>query len=164
MLQAGKDPVEARRGQRIAAVLSAAKAMTFAECADRFIEAHAAGWRPKNTAQWRASLPPTLFRSSAHCRSSRSTPPRDEGARADLEVEYRDRRPRPQPHRAVLDWAKVHGHRTGENPARWSGHLEKLLPASAKVAVVEHHAAMPYVELPAFMAGASQRPDRGSRA
>jgi len=52
----------------------------------------------------------------------------------------------------VLDWAKVRGYRQGDNPARWKGHLDKLLPAPAKVRKPEHHAAMPYAELPAFMA------------
>ena len=33
----------------------------------------------------------------------------------------------------VLDWAKVRGYRQGDNPARWKGHLDKLLPAPAKV-------------------------------
>jgi integrase len=51
----------------------------------------------------------------------------------------------------VLDWAKVHGYCTGENPARWRGHLDKLLPRRSKVKRVKHHAALPYAELPAFM-------------
>jgi len=51
----------------------------------------------------------------------------------------------------ILDWAKVRGYRDGENPARWRGHLDKLLPAPGKVASVKHHAAMPYDDVPAFM-------------
>jgi integrase len=51
----------------------------------------------------------------------------------------------------ILDWAKVRGYRDGENPARWRGHLDHLLPARSKVAAVEHHAALPYAELPAFL-------------
>ena len=51
----------------------------------------------------------------------------------------------------VLDWAKVMGYRDGENPARWRGHLDKLLPAPGKVASVNHHAAMPYEQVPTFM-------------
>jgi hypothetical protein len=53
---------------------------------------------------------------------------------------------------AVLDWATTRGHRQGENPARWRGHLENLLPASGKVRKVRHHAALPYSEISAFMA------------
>jgi len=52
---------------------------------------------------------------------------------------------------AVLGWATVHHYRAGDNPARWQGHLEHALPSRAEVAPVEHHAAMPYVEVPAFM-------------
>jgi integrase len=53
---------------------------------------------------------------------------------------------------SILDWAKVRGYRAGENPARWKGHLQALLPAKSKIAQVEHHAALPYAELPGFMA------------
>src|SRR5262249_15420090 len=52
---------------------------------------------------------------------------------------------------SILDWAKVRGYRTGENPARWRGHLDKMLPARSKVRKVEHHAALPYAELPGFL-------------
>ncbi|WP_293424557.1 tyrosine-type recombinase/integrase [Phreatobacter sp.] len=52
---------------------------------------------------------------------------------------------------AVLDWATVRGHRWGENPARWRGHLDALLPARSRVRKVKHHPALPYEELPAFI-------------
>ena len=52
----------------------------------------------------------------------------------------------------VLDWAKARELREGENPARWRGHLDKLLPARAKIQKVEHHAALPFDDLPDFMA------------
>jgi integrase len=52
----------------------------------------------------------------------------------------------------ILDWASARGYRQGENPARWKGHLDKLLPARSKVRKVEHHAALPYSEMAAFMA------------
>jgi integrase len=51
----------------------------------------------------------------------------------------------------VLDWATAHGYRTGDNPARWRGHLDKILPAKAKVRAVKHHAALPFADLPDFM-------------
>jgi integrase len=65
---------------------------------------------------------------------------------------------------AVLDWSKARGYREGENPARWRGHLDKLLPARRKVRKVEHHAALAYAELPAFMADLRQREGIGARA
>jgi integrase len=52
---------------------------------------------------------------------------------------------------SILDWAKVRGFRDGDNPARWQGHLDNLLPTKSSVAKVKHHPAMPYAELPAFM-------------
>ncbi len=51
----------------------------------------------------------------------------------------------------VLDWATVRGYRQGDNPARWRGHLDKLLPAPSKVRKIKHHSALPYAELPAFL-------------
>lgn len=51
----------------------------------------------------------------------------------------------------VIDWATARGYRGGANPARWRGHLDKLLPATGKIAPVKHHAALPYSEMPAFM-------------
>lgn len=53
---------------------------------------------------------------------------------------------------AVLSWGAVQGYRSGDNPARWKGHLEMILPAKSKVVKVKHHAALDYKELPAFMA------------
>ena len=57
----------------------------------------------------------------------------------------------------VLDYAKVLGHREGENPARWKGHLDHLLPPRAKVAPVQHHRALYYREVPAFMEALRQQ-------
>jgi integrase len=64
----------------------------------------------------------------------------------------------------ILDWAKVRGYRDGENPARWRGHLDHLLPARGKVRRVKHHAALPYGELPAFVAALRARDAVAARA
>ena len=53
---------------------------------------------------------------------------------------------------SILDWATVRGYRHGLNPARWKGHLSVMLPAPRKVANAEHHAALPYADMPGFMA------------
>ena len=65
---------------------------------------------------------------------------------------------------AVLDWAKAHGYREGENPARWGGHLDKLLPNRRKVRSVKSRPAVPYVELPAFMVELRERTSVSARA
>jgi integrase len=64
----------------------------------------------------------------------------------------------------VLDWATVRGHRTGDNPARWKGHLDQVLPARGTIAKVEHHAALTYAELPGFMAELREREGVAARA
>jgi integrase len=64
----------------------------------------------------------------------------------------------------VLDFAKVRGAREGENPARWQGHLDHLLPARAKVQKVSHHAALPYAELAGFMTELKAKPGISARA
>ena len=65
---------------------------------------------------------------------------------------------------SVLDWATVRGYRKGDNPARWRGHLESLLPGPSKVRRVEHHAALPYSEIGAFMAELRQQQGVAARA
>jgi integrase len=65
---------------------------------------------------------------------------------------------------SILDWAKVRGYRVGENPARWRGHLDKLLPARGKVRKVEHHAALPYGELPSFLIALREQEGVAARA
>jgi integrase len=64
---------------------------------------------------------------------------------------------------AVLDAAKAQGHRSAENVARWKGHLDKLLPAPRKLSR-GHHAAMPYAEVPAFMARLAEIPTTSNNA
>jgi integrase len=51
----------------------------------------------------------------------------------------------------ILDAARAAGHRTAENPARWRGHLDKLLPRPSKVRVVQHHVSLPYRDVPALI-------------
>ena len=58
---------------------------------------------------------------------------------------------------AVLDWATVRGHRTGENPARWKGHLAHLLPARSQIQKTVHLRAMPFDDVPTFMAALRER-------
>ncbi len=64
----------------------------------------------------------------------------------------------------VLDWAKVRGYRQGENPARWKGHLDTLLPHRKKVAPVVHRAALPYREVGQFMVDLRKLTDTSARA
>jgi integrase len=65
---------------------------------------------------------------------------------------------------SILDFAKVRAYRDGENPARWRGHLAKLLPARSKVRDIEHHAALLYAELPAFLVSLREQEGIAARA
>jgi integrase len=65
---------------------------------------------------------------------------------------------------SVLDWAAARGYRQGENPARWRGHIDKLLPQKSKVRRVKHHAALAYAEIGQFMADLRQEEGIAARA
>jgi integrase len=149
----GIDPIAAKREHRTAAKLESAKAVTFAECAARYFEAHRAGWRnAKHTAEWRSSL-------KAHAEPIIGAWPVQaidtalvlkvlEPIWTVKSVTAGRVRGRIE---SVLDWAKARGYREGENPARWRGHLDHLLPATQRVKRVQHHVALPYAEIGAFM-------------
>jgi integrase len=65
---------------------------------------------------------------------------------------------------AVLDWAKVGGYRTGENPARWNGHLDHLLQKPGKVAKVKNHPALPFANIHDFIVELRARQGTAARA
>jgi integrase len=65
---------------------------------------------------------------------------------------------------SVLAWAKVSGYRTGDNPARWKGNLDHVLPKPSKVRKVNHHPALPWQDVPAFMVDLRKRDGMGARA
>jgi hypothetical protein len=141
----GVDPIEARKAARLRERLDEAKAMTFTECAEAYIKAHRAGWRNgKHTAQWEATLAtyakPVMGALPVQAIDTAlvlkvieplwiTKPETASRLRGRIE--------------SVLDWATVRGYRAGENPARWRGHIDKLLPARSKVRKVQHHAALP---------------------
>lgn len=149
----GIDPIEARGALRAQAAHEAAMALTFAECADKYIAAHGYGWHnPKHAAQWKSTLEvyakPVIGALSVQHVGTTSVMDVLEPIWATKSETAGRLRGRIE---AILDWATVRGYRRGENPARWRGHLDKLLPARARVRKPKHHAALPYQELPEFM-------------
>ena len=149
----GRDPIEARRVGRMQVKLDAAKAITFAACAERYIASHKAGWRnPKHAAQWPATLATYAYPVLGELPVQAVDVGLVMKAIEPIWVQKPETAGRVRGRiESVLDWATARGYRQGENPARWRGHLENLLPRKAKVRRVEHHAALPYAELPAFM-------------
>jgi integrase len=140
--------------------------MTFQDCAEVYIAAHQAGWsNPKHAAQW----PSTMARFVYPVFGALSVQAVDTGlvlkvieplwtVRTETASRVRGRI------EAVLDWAAARGYRQGDNPARWRGHLDHLLPARSKVRQVKHHAALPYHEIGAFMARLRQQDGIAARA
>lgn len=160
------DPIEARKSGQIEAKLAAASAIIFRECAERYIEAHRAGWRSeKHASQW----PTTLGSYVYPIFGDLPVQAIDVGlvmkalepiwhAKPETANRVRGRI------EAVLDWAASRGYRQGENPARWRGHLENLLPKRSKIRRVEHHPALPYQEIGAFMAELRRQDGIAARA
>ena len=153
----GRDPLGERSAAEAAAKAAAHRAevlgKTFREVADLYVAAHEAGWRnAKHRQQWANTLTSYAFPhmgnlpvaevDTAHTMAAlepiwHGKPETASRLRGRIE--------------SVLDYAKARGWRTGENPARWRGHLDNLLPARGKVSRVEHHAALPWGEIGAFM-------------
>ncbi|MGA7453957.1 MAG: integrase arm-type DNA-binding domain-containing protein [Rhodoplanes sp.] len=166
LLADGTDPLEARKAERAAKALEAARSMTFAAAADAYYKTRESSWRSaRHQQQWRSSMRDYVLPKIGPL----AVADIDIGqVRRCVEPHWRDKaitmmrvRSRIE---AVLAWATVWGYRQGDNPARWRGNLEKALPAPSKVAPVEHHTALPYAELPAFMSELAALPGVVARA
>ena len=165
LVRDGIDPIERRRLVRIEAAAKA-NANTFREVATRYITSHEAGWRnAKHAEQWTATL--TTYAYPVFGDQSVATIDTAAVLRAlepiwKVKTETASRlRGRIQ---SVLDYATAQGWRTGENPARWRGHLSNLLPATRNVAPVEHHPALPWKEVASFMQAVAAKPGTASLA
>lgn len=165
---AGVDPVLTRREARSALISRQEAARTFDQCATGYIKAHSAGWsNAKHAAQWRATLEtyasPVIGQmlvadvTTAHVVALLTaddlwTTKTETAGRVRGRVE------------AVLDWARAQGLRTGENPARWRGHLDKLLPRPSKVQRAGNHAALDWREVGAFWSALAGVEGMGAQA
>jgi integrase len=153
LLLEGLDPITVGRAARAAVKLTEANTQTFKQCAEAFHAAHCAGWtNQKHAREWLSSLTTHAFPTIGAIPVAAVGTPEVlrvlEPVWATIPETASRLRSRVE---AVLDWARVRGYREGENPARWKGHLDHLLPARKKLARVKHHAALPYRDLPAFL-------------
>jgi integrase len=150
----GIDPIAQRHAQRATQRAAEAKAMTFVECAERYMASHEGAWRnATHRAQWVTTLRDYVYPViGAHAVAAIGTA----AVMKVLEPIWMTRTETASRVRgrieAVLDWARARGYRDGDNPAQWRGHLDHLLPARAKVQKPKHHAALPYAEIGGFMA------------
>lgn len=166
LLADGVDPIAARDAQKTQELLRKANTLTFAQCAEKYIAAHRAGWRnPKHVAQWTNTLrdyaEPVIGKLPVHevdtARVMRVIEP-IWTKKAETAQRVRGRIER------ILDWARVQKYREGENPARWRGHLDKLLPNPSRVHVVKNLAALPYNRIGAFVRELREQPGTAAKA
>jgi integrase len=147
------DPIETRRAARAAVRAETEQAVTFEDCALRYIASHEAGWKnDKHRAQWRSTLKTYVYPVIGHLPVTAVGTPH---VMQILEPIWRSKTETASRLRGrievILNWAKVRGYRDGENPAQWRGHLDQLLPPKGKVRRLVRHPALPYREMPTFM-------------
>ena len=165
LLADGVDPLDARKAERAKLALDAAKTFTFTECATAYIGAHRAGWRnKKHVGQWESTLTTYAGPVFGHLPVAQVDTILVLRALEPIWTEKHETATRLRGRlEKVLDWAKVRDC-TGENPARWKGHLDKLLPKIEKRKRVKHHAALLFIQTGAFMAALREQPGTAARA
>ncbi|RMD91187.1 MAG: site-specific integrase [Alphaproteobacteria bacterium] len=157
LLRAGRDPIEERR-RRVTP--------TFRACTARFLEAHRESWRnAKHRQQWENTLATYADAELGGVPVDRVDTPHVLRVLEPVWTEKPETASRLRGRiERILDWAAARGYRGRDNPARWRGHLDALLPAKTKVRAVRHHAALPWTEIPAFMAALREREGIAARA
>jgi len=166
LLLDGIDPIDARNAARARDRVEAARSMTFSACATAYIAAHRASWKNiKHSSQWENTIetyanPVVGALSVKQVDTSlvmrilepiwQSKPETASRLRGRIE--------------SILDWATARGYRAGENPARWRGHLDSLLPATSKIRRVKHHPALPYEQLNSFLEQLRTQPGVAAKA
>lgn len=165
-IDSGLDPIGEVRARRAAKRRELAEVISFKLAAERYIEAHAPGWKnPKHSDQWTNTLTAYAFPKIGALPVSEIETPHVMDVlsaiwktKTETASRLRGRIER------VLGWATTSGYRTGDNPARWRGHLDNLLPKPTAVAKVKHHAALPYQDAAAFLVDLRKEPGEAARA
>jgi integrase len=164
MLRQGLDPLETRRAKKAAE--AGASHFTFREVAQRYHAAHQASWRnEKHRTQWATQMEAYVYPVFGSMTVDRVGTA--EVLKA-LEPIWHEKsmtavvlRGRVE---AVLDFARAREWRAGENPARWRGHLAKLLPQRSRITRIKHHPALPWTEVADFVARLRASLDLAARA
>lgn len=162
----GIDPLASKRAARAALRLEEAKRLTFADAAKRAHSSRQHEFKSsRHAANWLRSLElyafPTLGTLPVVSIGTQQVVNVLEPiwlTKTDTARRVRQRL------ESVFSWAKVAGFYDDENPARWKGHLDQMLPNPSKVAKVEHRAALPWTDVPEFMRDLRAREGIGARA
>lgn len=153
----GDDPIAKRRQ---------AQPKTFKDAALELIESKQSGWKnAKHAAQWTSTLEAYVFPTLGSLQVTKIATADVVGALKPIWSQKPETANRVRQRiEAVLDYASALGIRTGDNPARWRGHLDNLLPKPTKVRAVKHHPALPHADIADFMTALSNRTGVSARA
>lgn len=165
-IERGVDPMAERRAAREALAASGRRGLTFAEAANRYLDAKLDAYRnEKHRYQWRATLEQLAFPVLGKMPVAAITV---QDVLQVLHPIWTDRTETASRLRgrieAVLSWATVSGHRAGDNPARWAGNLKELLPAPSKVKAKGNQPALGLDDAPRWFTAIRQREGFGPRA
>ncbi len=157
MIQEGDDPIAKRRRTQH---------KTFEDAARELIESKRRGWKnAKHASQWSSTLEAYVFPSLGRMQMEGIQTADVIGVLKPIWTDKPETANRVRQRiEAVLDYASALGLRTGDNPARWRGHLDHLLPKPSKVRAVKHHPALAHVEIADFMQDLSARTGVAARA
>ena len=166
MIRRGVDPIESAKAARSALRASAARVITFKEAAEAYMTSQEAGWKsPKHRGQWAATLETYAY---PHLGSLGVADVELPHVLQVLEPIWTTKTETASRVRGrmemVLDWATAREYRSGPNPARWRGHLDKMLAKRSKVAKVTHHPALPIDGMAPFMTRLRAADGMGARA
>jgi integrase len=153
LIKRGIDPLEQKAVEKQAKKIEAAKAITFRAACARYIAANRSGWKnAKHAGQWESTLKSYAYPvfgdlpvQSIDTALVMTVLEPIWSTKTETASRVRGRI------ETVISAAKARGEYIGENPARWRGHLDMLLPKRSKVSKVQNHPAIPYADLPAFM-------------
>ncbi len=149
----GIDPLEEREAEKRAKAAADVKTIIFEKAAEKYIASREAAWRnDKHRQQWTNTLKTYAYPVIGKLDM------RDIDTALVMQVLEPIWTMKPETAgrlrgriERILDWGKVNGYRAGENPGRWAGHLDHLLPKRSKVRKEKHHPALPYGQVPQFM-------------
>jgi integrase len=166
LLLDGQDPIEFRNAERAARRVAAAKGISFQQCGEAYIKAHGASWRnEKHRVQWSSTLKtyayPVLGKLPVTAIDTALVLKVIEPIWSEKTETANRVRGRIE---TILDWARARGYRDGDNPARWRGHLDQVLPRKSRIAPTKHRPALPYAAIPAFMQKLRARESLSARA
>ena len=162
----GKDPIDARKAVRLKDALQRARSMTFEQCAAAYIDAHRSSLKnARHADQWKSTLATyaspiigALPVADVDTDLLVKVLSRIWGAKTETATRVCGRI------ESILEWATVSKFRQGDNPARWRGHLANLLANPNNIAPVRNHPALPWRDVPTFMALLAQCPGVAARA